>query len=101
YKLGARVVEDEPPMYQLVEIDLGLRRPARALKMANPSVPEVWHVEFVPPECETVQHALNFRDGLTEDQIDGEDGAEFSQLGDVLLKPKGATKFKSRPSQLT
>ena len=101
YKLGSKTLDTCGEMYTLVEIDLGLRRPVRALKMANPSMPEVWHVEFVPPSIETVQEALNFRNGFTAEQIDDENGSDWIQQGDVLIKPAGATKFKSRPAQLT
>jgi len=31
------------------------------LRMQNPSVPELWHVEGVHPACETIQQALNYR----------------------------------------
>ncbi len=49
------------------------------LKMQNPSVPELWHVEGVPQECLTVYAALNFRNGLTEKDIDDVDGTEWYQ----------------------
>ncbi|WP_213083536.1 hypothetical protein, partial [Escherichia coli] len=66
----------------------------------NPSV-GVWHVEGVHPRCATVQGALNWRNGLTPEQIDEVNGAEWLQQGDVILKPKGAVKFKSQPVQFT
>ncbi len=71
------------------------------LKMQNPSVPELWHVEGVPQECSTVYAALNFRNGLTEEDIDEEDGAEWYQQGDLILRPAKATKFKRFPKVLT
>jgi hypothetical protein len=75
--------------------------PARILKMLNPSVPELWHAEFVPTSCQTVQHALNFRNHLGESQIDDQNGAPWQQQGDVIIRPRGATKFKSFPVLLT
>jgi len=35
------------------------------LKMMNPSI-GIWHVEGVPPSCNTVDDALNFRNGTTQ-----------------------------------
>ena len=68
--------------------------------MLNPSI-GVWHVEGVHPSCDTVRKALNFRVGLTEDQIDDINGADWYEQGDVILKPKGVAKFKSSPTILT
>lgn len=74
----------------------------RCLKMRNPSVPDMWHCEWVPNECNTVQDALNFRNQLTPDMIDDENGLEWDQQGDVIIRPSGeGLKFKSRPRQLT
>lgn len=87
--------------YELGTIDCGDGRQRPFLKMANPSVPEVWHVEGCHPDCKTVQEALNFRNSLTPDMIDEENGADWFQQGDVLLFPKDAKKFKSRPVMLT
>lgn len=55
-------VLDMQGTYQLLDLDLGdgLRRPY--LKMLNPSI-GVWHVEGVPPQCATVQQAINWRAG--------------------------------------
>jgi hypothetical protein len=102
HKIGATTLDsDSQHGYELIEFAITTERKARALKMLNPSVPEVWHVECVPPTCNTVQDALNFRNGMTPDQIDDVNGADWLQQGDTILKPRGATKFKSRPSQLT
>lgn len=51
--------------YDLLELDLNLDRPAKALKMINPSI-GIPHVEFVPFDIVTCEQALNFRNGLTE-----------------------------------
>ncbi len=99
YSLRAQVV-DKCGDYELLVLDLGDGRRRPFLKMLNPSI-GTWHVEGVPPETETVQAALNFRNGLQAEQIDERNGADFYQQGDVILRPKGATKFKSRPIILT
>jgi hypothetical protein len=91
---------DQDGSYTLLMLDLGDGRQRPYLRMANPSVPEVWHVEGVHPDCRTVQDALNFRNGLRPDQVDDVTGADWFQQGDVCLFPRGATKFKSRPSIL-
>ena len=47
--------------YELHELNLGgTTGPWPYLKMWNPSE-ECWHMEAVPKECRTVEHALNFR----------------------------------------
>jgi hypothetical protein len=91
---------DQRGEYALLTLDLGDGRKRPYLKMRNPSV-GVWHVEGVHPNCRTVQQALNWRNGLTQEQIDDIHGADWLQQGDVILKPTGATKFKSQPIQLT
>jgi hypothetical protein len=100
-QLNPRVVDSEPggSEYTLIEADFGgiVRR---YLKMLNPSI-GVYHVEAVHPECYTVQQALNFRNGLTPMMIDDVNGSEWFQQGDVILRPRGETKFKSRPTVLT
>ena len=91
---------DRQSTYELLILDLGDGRKRPYLKMLNPSI-GVWHVEGVHPSCATVQQALNWRNGLTAHQIDEINGADWVQQGDVILKPQGATKFKSQPIQLT
>ncbi len=100
HTLQAQVV-DRQDSYELLLLSLGDGRRRPYLKMQNPSVPEVWHVEGVPPEITTVQAALNWRNQLTDDQIDAEHGADWYQQGDVILKPQGATKLKPQPLRLT
>jgi hypothetical protein len=60
YDLKAKLI-DSMGDYELLELDLrdGRRRPF--LKMQNPSIPELWHVEGVHPCIKTVQDALNYR----------------------------------------
>lgn len=49
--------------YQVLSVDFpGLVQDARYLKMRNPSI-DVWHLEGIERECDTVQKALNWRAG--------------------------------------
>jgi hypothetical protein len=97
--LEARVISSRGP-YELLEINLGDSRRRPYLKMQNPSVDAV-HIEGVDPRCRTVQEALNYRNGLAPEMIDDVGGADWYQQGDVILRPRGATRFKSRPKILT
>lgn len=106
FKMGGKVIDTEKNekgelIYELLELDLKNREKNKALKMLNPSLPDVWHVEFVNNRSNTVQEALNFRNGFTPEQIDDKNGVDWFQQGDVLMIPKGAKKFKSRPKKLT
>lgn len=47
--------------YTLGSIAVDPRKPRKYLKMLNPSLPGIWHLEAVHPSCWTVQHALNWR----------------------------------------
>ena len=98
YKLGAKTIE-ERGNYQLLRMEIA-GRPWTYLKMLNPSI-GAWHIEGVPNEIATVSEALNFRNGLTPDMIDDENGADWFQQGDVILKPRGAKNFKRQPIVLT
>lgn len=105
-KMGAKKIEDEKNaegqiVYELLSLKIGTRNEARALKMLNPSVPELWHVEFVPDSTKTIDEALMFRAHLTPDMIDNVNGADWFEQGDICLFPKGAKKFKLRPKKLT
>jgi hypothetical protein len=91
---------DKHGTYELLVLDLGDGRKRPYLKMLNPSI-GVWHVEGVHPSCDTVRKALNFRNGLTEAEVDDINGSDWLQQGDVILKPKGAKTFKSQPIILT
>lgn len=59
YELGE--VVDTAGNYQLVLLDLQDGRKRPFLKMQNPSVPELWHIEGVHPACKTVFDALQYR----------------------------------------
>src|SRR3990172_8932594 len=75
------------------------------LRMKNPSLPVdqdkhdyVEVCEWLPPDSgiETVQQALNFRNGLKPEEIH-ENGTTWFQQGDVILRPKNHKVFKPRP----
>jgi len=91
---------DQQGDYALLMLDLGDGRKRPYLKMRNPSI-GVWHVEGVDPRVRTVQEALNFRNGLTPDQVDEINGADWYQQGDVILRPQGHATYKSQPIILT
>jgi len=65
HKLGVAV--DKQGDYELLLLDFGFKnrdgsaRLVPYLKMLNPSVPELWHVEGVHPLCRTIQDAIMFR----------------------------------------
>ncbi|MBV8859863.1 MAG: hypothetical protein JOZ02_23230 [Acidobacteria bacterium] len=58
--LGARCI-DRSGDYELLLLDLRDGRVRPFLKMRNPSVPGVYHVEGVHPNCRTVAEALAWR----------------------------------------
>ena len=69
--LGAEVIDTYDSAvggrYELLMIDFdnrGAKRPY--LKMQNPSVKELYHIEGVSPNCRTVKDAICFRNGLTK-----------------------------------
>jgi hypothetical protein len=57
------VVSDSLGLYDLLLLDIGDNRKRPYLKMLNPST-ETWHIEGVPIECQTVEQALAWRNGL-------------------------------------
>lgn len=99
-RLGAKLIESKYG-YDLISLDIdnGTYRPY--LRMKNPSVEGVIHIEGVHPDCKTVNDALLYRNGLKENQIDDVNGVDWYQQGDVLLIPKGAKKIKRHPIILT
>jgi uncharacterized protein YoaH (UPF0181 family) len=54
-------VLDQKDTYELGELYVISDSPRRYLKMLNPSVEGMWHLEAVAPECTTVQEAINWR----------------------------------------
>jgi len=83
--------------YELVELSYGEGIKRRALKMPNPSMPELWHIEYVPGDVETVEQAMNFRLDRAEQDVDDESGQSWWLHGDVIIKPKGLRKWKRWP----
>ncbi|MGW8324130.1 MAG: DUF6745 domain-containing protein [Desulfobacterales bacterium] len=73
------------------------------IKLINPSVPEIYHIEGVPVECENIDQALNSRkpDGLKKIPIDEINGCDWYEQGDVCIWPKNAKSIKSKPLILT
>jgi hypothetical protein len=63
--LGARCLDREGD-YELLMLDLQDGRERPFLKMRNPSVPGVYHVEGVAPGCRTVKEALAWRNQTDE-----------------------------------
>jgi hypothetical protein len=100
YKLSNGPIDVEGD-YELHRFVVVTGREWTYLKMLNPSVPEVWHLEGVPNACNTVAAALAWRNSLSPDKIDDENGADWYQQGDVILRPVGTKKFKSKPVILT
>lgn len=110
HKLGGKIIDTEEIQvktphnpdwvckYELLEVNYGNNTKRRVLKMPNPSMEGIFHVEYVPIECETVRDAMNFRLNRTEDEIDDKNGTEWYMQGDVYVVPKGATKVKRWPS---
>jgi len=101
-RMDAKVVDREGEMYELLAFKVRDRE-RRALKMMNPSVPGLCHIEEVPGACKTVAEALHARKPaeMREIPIDDENGQEWVQQGDVCIWPRGAKSLKSRPSKLT
>ena len=97
-----RFFEEQRLDYELLMLDLkdGRRRPY--LKMFNPSVEGLIHIEGVGPECRTVRAALHWRkpDPMRAIPI-SDTGADWQQQGDVYIWPLGAESLKPLPLQLT
>ena len=73
------------------------------LKMQNPSVPELWHVEGVPEEnCRNAKEAFHLRKPPRLRKIPvSENGQNWYQQGDVCIWPKNAKFVKFFPKILT
>ena len=97
--LNAEVI-DKDGDYELILLDLKDGRKRPYLKMRNATDSEIWHIEGVTPDCSTVQQAIVERCSLQGVEL-ADDGEEWYQQGDVIIKPLGATKLKKRPTILT
>jgi hypothetical protein len=90
--------------YELLRLKLGDRdeRERPYLKMLNPSVPGVYHIEGVPPGTTTVRQALQARKPQRMREIPvSPDGEHWTQQGDVYLWPEGAESLREFPDQMT
>lgn len=101
HSVGGRLLDSERE-YELYELSMGPGITGIYLKMQNPSVPELWHVEGVGPACRTVRDAIHFRKPAALQALAiSEDGADWYQQGDVCIWPAEATAIKQWPSQQT
>lgn len=95
--LNAKVL-DKSGDYELLMLDAANnRRPY--LKMVNPSI-GTEHIEGVPTNIKTVAEALRWRNKIDDNMVD-ENGEDWYQQGDVVIKPRGAKKLKPEPTILT
>jgi hypothetical protein len=60
--------KEKTSTYDLILLDLGDGRERPFLKMRNPSLEDVYHIEGVPPGIKTVREALNWRNGMTNER---------------------------------
>jgi hypothetical protein len=50
--------------YYLIEADMGFEEKFKIFKMENPSLQGIYHYELVTPGCNTVEDALEVRNGV-------------------------------------
>lgn len=101
HKLGAKVLDTQGE-YELLELKVDGNK-WKYLKMHNPSVPEVWHVEGVGNECNTVADALHWRkpDKMRAIAVDDKKGEDWVLQGDVHIWPRNAKALKRFPAKIT
>ena len=93
--------------YEVLQLNVGNGRKWNVLKMINPSLSandnEVYHIEGLPPTCDTVEKAINFRkpEKMKTIKIDDVNGQSYYQHGDRVCWPQGAKSLKMYPSVLT
>lgn len=95
--LNTPIQNDWPCKYRLLRLNYGNNVIRTALEMQNPSLPEVWHIEYVPANLTTIEQAMNFRLKRKEETIDDENGEDFYIHGDRVLVPENAVKTKRWP----
>jgi len=73
------------------------------IRMQNPSIPELWHVEGILDEhCKTVEEALHSRKPGKMKKIPvSDEGENWYQQGDVCVWPRKAKSLKPFPAVLT
>jgi hypothetical protein len=100
-KLGAQTI-DKVNGYELVSVDIGHGEKRPYLKMKNPSIENVYHIEGVPPGIDTVEKALNYRkpEALANIPI-SENGDDWFQQGDVCIWQENSKFVKPNPIILT
>ena len=86
--LNATVV-DKSGDYELLLLDIGEGSPRPYLRMRNPSVPGVWHIEGVHPNVRTVAEALAWPETLGLGELMNFPGA-IAGHGDCLDKASAA-----------
>lgn len=96
----AKTIEKEGDVYELLTLDLGDGRGLPFLKMLNPTT-AVHHVEGVPPDVNSIDAAILWRNRIEPSQVDDVNGADYYQQGENVIKPRGAKTFKKRPLILT
>lgn len=95
--LNTPIQEDWPCHYRLLKLNYGNNIFRHALEMPNPSLPEMWHIEYVPTSVITVEQAMNFRLRRKEEDVDNISGVDYYVHGDRVLVPKGTIKTKRWP----
>lgn len=104
YKCNPKVI-DKQENYELAFLPINKEgQTCLYLKMLNPSVPELWHIEGIGDRnIKTVEQALNWRKPpkMKEIPIDDKNGEEWVQQGDVCIWPKKAKSLKTYPKILT
>jgi hypothetical protein len=88
---------------ELLSLDLGDGRRRPYLKMRNPSVPGVYHIEGRPLGTKTIAEALRAQQPkeMRRLPINDRDGEDWWQQGDVFIWPRGAKSLKPKPVILT
>lgn len=101
YKADAKTI-DKQGDYELLSVKWFDGSRKKYLKMLNPSVPELWHIEGVGNEVNTVDEAHVFRIPKRFKHLKlSADGECWYQQGDQYIIPKGAKSIKPRPERLT
>jgi hypothetical protein len=118
YKLGGKTLDKKEiaisngcmmftHRYEVIELNVGNDRKWTVLKMTNPSLStpenEVYHIEGLPNNCNTVDKAIQFRkpEKMKLIPIDDVHGQDYYQHGDRVIWPVGAKSLKHLPKILT
>ena len=87
---------------ELLNLNIDDTRKRPYIKLLNPSI-GCYHIEGVPPECDTLEKALNSRKPIEMRKIPIDDinGKNWYQQGDVYVWPENAKSLKLNPKILT